>query len=180
MLKRLLILLIPFIVIATLTANPFYPRLYLPGYVPQVENQMDVYKLNKGLELYKDQPYLIQGFKLDRKEKVDFEAQKVIISTQIGDFKLVPDRTVSFDSYFTNLKKKAFRKSLIENFSSRTQQTEVTTTGLIREFVLEIPSIAMPKAVQKVLGSSPPRLNLDGTQKISLEAGSHRDCRTWI
>jgi hypothetical protein len=172
MLKRLLIPLIPFIVISALTANSFYPRLYLPGYVPQVENQMDVYKLNKGLELYKDQPYLIQGFKLDRKEKVDFEAQKVIISTQIGDFKLVPDRTVSFDSYFTNLKKKAFRKSLIENFSSRTQQTEVTTTGLIREFVLEIPSIAMPKAVQKVLGSSPPRLNLDGTQKISLEAGS--------
>lgn len=172
MLKRCILFGLALVILGSLYANEFYPRLYLSGYTPQVFNQMDVYKLNKGLALYKDQPYLIQSFALTTGEEIDFANEKVVISTQVGDFKLIPDRTVSFTSYFENLKKQTWRKSLLSQTKARTEQTAVSTTGLIKEFVLEIPSIAIPKAMQKVLGNAPPKLSLDGTQKVSLEAGS--------
>lgn len=150
----------------------FYPRLYLPGYNFLYNNRIELYKIDKGLNVYRTKPYLIPAFAPDYAEKIDFPNQKVILSIKTGDYKIAEDVPVSFDKYFLNLQRKAFRKSLISNLKTQTQQTQVATSGILGELVLEIPTIALPKAVQKVLGTSAPKLNLDGTQKITLSASS--------
>jgi hypothetical protein len=172
MLKRLFLASLILIVLSFLAASVFYPKLYIKGYNPLIYNQVDVYKLNKGLGFTKSRQYLINEFAPTKKETIDFPNRKVVISTRVDGIPIVPDRVLSFDTYFANLKRMTFHKSLDGQRKTQTQQTQVTTTGLIKEFSIDLPTIAMPKAVQKVLGSSAGRLNLDGTQKVTIEAGS--------
>lgn len=155
-----------------LLANSFEPRLYLDGYYPLHNNKLDVYKLDKGLNIYRTKAYAIPAFAIERKEEVDFAKQQVMISTIVAGQKLHPDIPLSFDAYLSNMQKTAFRKSLNANIKQYTQTTEVSTGGLIGEFVLELPAIAIPKAVQKLLGNRAGRLNLDGTQKITLQVSN--------
>ena len=150
----------------------FYPRIWIHGYNPLVYNTVDVYKLNKGNNYLKQKPYFITGIEPKQDHKIDFERQRLVLTTSIGDYELLPGRTISFNSYFRNMQRKAFRKSLFERYRTQSTQTQVTSTGLIKEYVLELPTIAMPKSVQRVLGGSAGKLNLDGTEKVTLEVGS--------
>ncbi|MBP7116889.1 MAG: cell surface protein SprA [Candidatus Cloacimonetes bacterium] len=167
---RILILLC--LIPLAILANTFEPRLYLPGYYPLINNKADIYKLDKGLNVYRNKPYEIPSMAIERTEKVDFEKQQVIISTILAGQKLIPDIPLSFDAYLANMRAHSFRKSLNTNVKQVTQSTEVSTGGLIGEFVLDLPAIAIPKAVQRVLGNKAGRLNLDGTQKISMQVSS--------
>lgn len=169
--NRKLLILLGLLPLALL-ANVFEPRLYLEGYYPLINNKADIYKLDKGLNIYRTKPYEITAFATLRKEKVDFAKQQVIISTELAGKKLIPDIPLSFDSYLANMQKTSFRKSLNANIKQSTQTTVVSTGGLIGEFVLDLPAIAIPRAVQKVLGNRAGRLNLDGTQKITLQVSS--------
>lgn len=172
MIKRILAIAVSIGILCILAANVMPLYLHLPGYHPLIDNQVDVYKLDKGIGFTKSRQYLIPSIAPVKTETVDLPNQRVIISTSIDELKITDDRVVSFDSYFRSLQRKAFRKSLFAQVKTKRQQTVVTTSGLIGEFKLELPAIAIPKAVQKVLGSSAGRLNLDGTQKITIEAGS--------
>lgn len=170
--KKALLAITILILAGSAFGSGFYPRFYLDDYAPMIGNRVDLYKLNKGLALATAKTLKVRDFGTTTKETVDFANQQVVISTQVAGYEIIPDRVVSFDEYFSNLKRRAFRLSLINQYKTQTQQTQVTTTGLIKEFAITLPTIAMPKAVQKVLGSSAGKLNLDGTQKIILEAGS--------
>lgn len=173
MLKRFCLAFIILIIISLgLAKEQPLPRIYLEGYHPLIFNKVDVYKLYGGLNYVKSQPYWIKDFEPETKEEIDYSQEKVIIHTKIDKFELIPPRTISFNTYFANLQEKAFYKSMLSQYLTQSQQTTLTKTGMIKEFSLELPSIAVPKAVQKVLGSSAGRLNIDGTEKISMEVGS--------
>ena len=167
--RRFLIL---FCLPVILGANVFEPHLYTDAYYPMVNNRLDIYKIGKGLNIYKDRPYLIPAIDIARQEEIDFERQRVIVQTIVENMQLHPPVPVSFDRYLANMQKHAFRKSLTANIKQFTQTAEMPSTGLIGEFVLDLPAIALPRSVQKVLGSKAGRLNLDGTQKITLQVSS--------
>ncbi len=150
----------------------FMGRLWLQDYNPILNNRIELYKLNKGLHIYKAKPYEIPSFAPEQKEKIDYQNQRVIVSIKHGEYKIAPDAVIGFDTYFENMQFKVFRKSLYQIQKTATQQTQVSSGGLIKEFVLDIPAIAIPKAVQKLLGNTAGRLNLDGTQKLTLQASS--------
>lgn len=164
----LIIVLLPVII----PAKVFEPRLYIDGYNPLINNKVDIYKLDRGLNIYRTKPYEIPALAIERKERIDFPNRKIIISTEVAGQQLHPDVIVSFDTYMHNMQRVAFRKSLNTHIKQTTQQTQVSTSGLIKEFVLELPQIAIPKTVQRVLGTKAGRLNLDGTQKITLGVSS--------
>lgn len=169
-----LLALIPLILIFTglFGASEFYPRLWLDGYQPLVYNTVDIYKIDKGNNYLKQKPYMITTFAPTGDFEIDFARQKVVLTTSMGDYELVPGRTLSFDTYFTNLKRKSFRTALFEKYRTQTTQTQITNTGLIKEYVLELPNIAVPKSVQQVFGTSAGKLNLDGTEKVTIQVGS--------
>ncbi len=171
--KKPLVLICLLLIVSGLFASPeFYPRLWIEGYNPLVYNTVDIYKLYRGNNYLKQNPWFISSFAPSQDEIIDFEQGKVVITTKAGNYELVPGYTLSFDRYFANLKSKSFRKSLFENYRNQSTQTQITSTGLIKEYVLELPSIAVPKSVQKVFGSSAGKLNLDGTEKVTIEVGS--------
>jgi len=149
----------------------FYPRLYLPGYDPIINNRIELYKIDKGMNIFKAKPLEIPAFTPDYRERIDFPGQKVFLSVKVGDYVVVPETPVSFDRYFSGLQKKSFRNSLLTNIKTQTQTAQSASTGLIKDVSL-LPDIAIPKAVQKVIGSTAGRLNLDGTQKLSLSASN--------
>ncbi|MDD2228790.1 MAG: hypothetical protein PHY48_05205 [Candidatus Cloacimonetes bacterium] len=153
-------------------SKQFYPILYLDDYYPILNNRIDVYKFNKGLNVYKLRPYEIPAFAPVYKERIDYPARTVYLSVLIGDYKIADEVAVSFDDYFLGIQYKIFHKSLLTSLKAATQQTQVSSSGLIKEFVLDIPAIAIPRAVQKVLGNKAGRLNLDGTQKLTLQGSS--------
>jgi len=149
----------------------FYPRLYINGYNPIIYNQIELYKLDKGLYRHKAKPWEIPAFAPENKEQVDYANQKVILSLKVGDYEIAQKIPLSFDSYIANLQKKNYHKSLIANVKAQTQAAQATSSGLIKDIPL-LPDIAIPKAVQRVIGSTAGRLNLDGTQKVSLSASN--------
>jgi len=155
-----------------LWAQSDYYRFYLPGYSPVIENKIDVYKLYNGMNVYRTKPYEIDAFAPDYSEEINFADQTVLLKVQIGDFPLEEPVTISFDRYFANMMYKSFHKSMAANIKTQTAQTQVASTGVFGEWKLEIPAIAIPKAVQKVLGNKPGVLNLDGTQKVSFSGSS--------
>jgi hypothetical protein len=157
-----------------LTEQALYPRLYLTGYNPLINNRIEVYKINKGMNYYKTIPLEIPVFAPTYKEKVDFANNKILLSVEVDNFKITPDVPISFDRYLANMQVKAFHKSLLANFKTQEQETQTVSSGLFKDLTL-LPEIAMPKAMQKVLGSSAGRLNLDGTQKLTMQASNtHR------
>ncbi|HPU99828.1 MAG TPA: hypothetical protein PLR23_02565, partial [Candidatus Cloacimonas acidaminovorans] len=154
-----------------LTEKALYPRLYLTEYNPIINNRIEVYKINKGMNYYKTKPYEIPAFAPEYKEEIDFANGKVILCVQVGNYKIAPDVPISFDRYFSNMQTKVFHKSLIANFKTQEQVVQTVTSGLFKDLTL-LPEIAMPKAMQKVLGSSAGRLNLDGTQKLTMQVSN--------
>lgn len=177
---KILIVLNLLAAISSLAANVYSPRMYLEGYAPIVYNQRDIYKLNKGLNFTKTQAYSIQGMAPTRKDTYNREQDNIRISLTVEGQTIVPDLVMPFNRYSENIRKKIFRSSLLAQGKIRAQATQPTQTGLIREFVIDLPTIAMPRAVQRVLGSRAGRLNLDGTQKLSLEGSSTKRKRVPI
>lgn len=152
--------------------EPLYTRLYLPGYYPFIYNQIDYYKINKGLNLNKQRPYIVSSFGTTSKKNIDFDNEKIYISTMVGDEKLHPEVTVTFDRYIEGLKLKTFRKSLLSQIVTPQAQTTAQTGGLIKDITIDLPNIAIPKTIRRILGNKAGRLNLDGTQRITLSGSS--------
>nr|MDK2850550.1 hypothetical protein [Candidatus Cloacimonadota bacterium] len=164
----LVLILIP----GVLLAETFAPRLLIPGYNPLVNNRVDIYKLDGGLNIYRQKPYLIPALEIPRNEEIDFENQRIIVYTLVENLNLYPPIPLSFDQYLQNMQRHTFRMSLNAKIKEYTRTAEAPSTGLIREFVLDLPTIAMPRTMQRVLGSGTSRLNLDGTQKVTISVSS--------
>lgn len=172
MVRRFLTLLILLLPLGVSAAYRPRPMIFLRGYTPIIGNEVDVYKLDKGLGQAKARRWPVPGLIPTRRERIDYPNSLVWISTEIEGIPLYPEVAISFDKYFANMRRNAYRKALFTQVKNTSRQSQVTTSGLIKEFSIELPTIAMPKAVQKILGSSAGRLNLDGTQKLTLDAGS--------
>ncbi len=166
--KRLFLLLLISAALVSICFADYSPQLNIRGYAPMVYGQVDVYRINNGINFNKRQPYLIPSFAPSYKKVFDEEQQKVIITTHINEIVIYPDVTVSFEEYLEQIKMKVYHQSLLTKFLAQTQQAQIPTTGLIKQITIELPAAAIPKPVQKVLGSKAGRLNLDGTQKITL------------
>ena len=170
--KRILISIILSVFFILTCIASIYTRLYLPGYYPLLYNQVEIYKINNGQNLIKTNPYLVPNIGPTTKRSVDLENDKATISTKVGEVELYPDVVVSLDKYWEGLKLKTFRKALLSQVLTIQQQTTVQTGGLIKDITIDLPNIAIPKTIRRILGSKAGRLNLDGTQRITLSGTS--------
>ncbi|HNW99792.1 MAG TPA: hypothetical protein PLE74_03250 [Candidatus Cloacimonadota bacterium] len=157
-------------------AETFTPRLYIQDYSPVIDNNIIFYKLDKGLDLRKEKPYLVTDFGVKTTEKVDYANQQVKLFVKLNDFPLYPPVNLTFDEYFDNLNLTVFHNSLQKatldmfNVTSRS-----STAGLIPEITLDLPNIAIPKSVRKFLGNKAGKLNLDGSQRLTFTGTSTKN-----
>ncbi|MFO7660418.1 MAG: hypothetical protein R6V77_05855 [Candidatus Cloacimonadaceae bacterium] len=170
--KRILVSLVLFLFFILPCIALVYTRLYLPGYYPLLYNQVEIYKINNGQNLIKANPYLVPNLGPTSKKKVDLENKKVTISTKIGEEELYPDVIISMDKYYENMKLKVFHSTLLSKILTIQAQTTAQTGGLIKDISIDLPKIAIPKSIRRILGNKAGRLNLDGTQRITLSGTS--------
>jgi hypothetical protein len=170
--KRLPIILIITLCIVIPCFAQGYSRLYLAGYSPFIYNQIDLYKINNGQNLNKQKPYIIPGFGTKSTYVINLDSMQVIISTTIGDDNMYPDIIMSLDDYIAGIESKVFHKTLLSQVLTLPDQTTAQTGGLIKDITIDLPNIAIPKSIRRILGNKAGRLNLDGTQKITLSGTS--------
>jgi hypothetical protein len=149
-----------------------YIRIYLDGYYPIINNQVDIFKINNGANLYKSKPYLVNNLGYVTTKKIDLDSMKVTLLPVVGDELIQPAIVMDFDKYVAGIKYKSFRSALLGDFLSIQQQTATQTGGLIKDITIDLPNIAIPKTLRRILGNKAGRLNLDGTQKITLTGTS--------
>ncbi|HOV15893.1 MAG TPA: hypothetical protein PLF50_00075 [Candidatus Cloacimonadota bacterium] len=170
--KRFFLIITFAIIICGIYSAQLPSKYYLPNYYPFIYNQVDIYKINKGISLYKQNPYLVRVLGPATQKIFDLDSMRVIISTKVGDESLYPDVYVPLEKYFANLEYQIYHRSLTTQILTAKENAATQTGGLIRELTLDIPSIAMPKTMKKILGNKPGRLNLDGTQRITMTGTS--------
>jgi len=149
-----------------------YSHLYLPGYFPLVYDKINFYKINNGLEFNKTKPYLITTFGTTTKKVIDLNNQKVIIITQVDNESIYPDVVMPLNKYIERMKSSIFHKALISEALTIQQQTTPQTSGLIKDITIDLPNVAIPKTLKRILGNKAGRLNLDGTQRITFSGTS--------
>lgn len=170
--KRLILIAILTVIVMLPCLAQDYSRFYIGGYSPLIYNQIDLYKLNKGLNFNKQKPYLIQTFGTSPKSVIDFDSLKVTVTTLIGDNSLYPEVIMSLDDYIIGIQTKVFHKTLLSQVLTLPDQTSAQTGGLIQDITIDLPNIAIPKSIRRILGNKAGRLNLDGTQRITLSGAS--------
>lgn len=147
-------------------------RIYLDGYAPLINNQVDIFKINNGANLYRTKPYLVNNLGYTTTKKIDLDSMTVTLFPLVGDELIHPAIVINFESYLERIKYKSFRAAILSDFLSIQQQTAAQTGGLIKDITIDLPNIAIPKSLRRILGNKAGRLNLDGTQKITLTGTS--------
>ncbi|MDO9578191.1 MAG: hypothetical protein Q7J16_09930 [Candidatus Cloacimonadales bacterium] len=149
-------------------AEVFTPHYTLPGYTPLINNQLDYYKMRNGFSISAYAKYNLGGYDVKTEKEIEFDQQRVTLVSKLGNIILGNAyymSLVSFnDSYFAAY----FHKKIRENARTVLNTADRTNEGgLIPEIVIDLPKIALPKAVRKFMGNKAGRLNLDGTQRLT-------------
>ena len=136
-------------------------------------NEIDFYKLHKGYSITSAPRNFFSGIRITTEKEIDFEEKNVKLQVKYNQIELYPPVYISLDSYVQNNFKKFYRDKLKANsreLLSTTDRSE--SAGLIPEIIIDLPKIALPKAVRRFMGNKAGRLSLDGNQKLTFAGSS--------
>ena len=175
MIKIRIIIIILILFSLGLYGQGFTPRYYLTGFTPLRFTELDYYKQDKGYSISDHaRPRLGSHLETTAKE-LDYEKRVVKLTCKLGNIELTKPVFMSLDSYYLNSFKGLFYKTLNEKTSELLRNEERTDDiGLIPEIVIELPKIALPKAVRRFMGNKAGRLSLDGNQKLTFAGNSSK------
>ncbi len=170
-----------FILIATATAGSsvFNLSYTLPGYYPVINNQIDFLKLHKGYSITQHPRHKLEDNPIKTVVEIDYETNLVTLTPKLNNIQLDEPRYLTVDNYFENNFKTLFHKILRQKTEKLLENTERSSeAGLIPEIVIELPNIALPRAVRRFMGNKAGRLSLDGSQRLTFSGNqTKRDDR---
>lgn len=146
--------------------------LYLKG-VPRIENnRVDVFKIPKGLSIFRRDAYFQRGFTQDTRLSVDYEEKRIVLNSYYSrNITLYHPVEMTFDRYLENIFRTQFRSQLAEQVQQKfIEEVREADRGLIPQLVLDLPPL--PGAVRKFIGDRPTRLSLTGTQRLTFSGSS--------
>ncbi len=136
-------------------------------------NEIDFYKLHEGYSITSAPRNFFSGIQITTEKEIDFEEKNVKLQVKYNQIELYPPVYISLDSYVQNNFKKLYRdifKANSKELLSTTDRSE--SAGLIPEIIIDLPKIALPKAVRRFMGNKAGRLSLDGNQKLTFAGSS--------
>ena len=155
------------------SAEVFLQRFYLEGYAPLKGNEIDFFKLHEGYSITSHPRYALSGVKLTTEKEIDYEERTVKFLVKYNKIELYPTVYITLDSYAQNNFCKIFRNLVKENSKELlSAKDRAEGAGIIPEIVIDLPKIALPKAVRKFMGNKAGRLSLDGSQKLTFSGSS--------
>ncbi len=158
---------------ATLIADVFPPEIRLNGYPKITGNKVTFFNIPKTPIYSYEKPYINNLLKPDTQIEIDFDKMKVVYKTTYRNVEVLPDLYVSFDGYFAEILKNTLTEKITKNsidfIMSEDRQVD---TGIIPEITIKIPKEAIPKGMRSFLGDEQGKLNLDGSQKLTVTGTS--------
>lgn len=149
-------------------AETFAPRYYLNGYYPLVYNKIDYLKMHKGFNISEYSRPQLTNSPITTQVVIDYDNDLVTLTPVLNKTIIDKPWIISIDRYFENSFHAIFKAKLAEKIKELLRKKDRTEkVGLIPEIVIELPNIALPKAVRRFMGDKAGRLNLDGTQRLT-------------
>ncbi len=152
-----------------LSADSFAPDIYLEGFYQVENNTLNYYHFDKGFSISPHHRNRLTRNIPKNEPTVFYDENLVKVELKINEIQLFHPIYFSLENYFQNNFVAVFEKKLAEKIDELLGNTEREEgSGLIPEIVIELPKIALPKAVRKFMGNKAGRLNLDGSQKLTI------------
>ncbi len=171
--KKLLIISFIMLITSYLFSVFYYPYYYLPYYTPFRSNKIDYYKIKPGISINKKQALFLEAFKQKTETSVDYDNQFILIKVKYDQYLLTEPFLISWEDYldnsFESVYKDLFNKTKKDILKQKDRQS---TQGIIPEIIIKLPAMALPKGVKKIMGTKAGRLNLSGSQKLTLSTTS--------
>jgi hypothetical protein len=175
--KKTIILIALCLTTAFLAADAFTPDFTLTGVVNLKYITADFYKMPRGYNFTSMRQTMPMPYKPTQKVSFDFDAKRVKIEIlMLNRHPLIEPIYIDMDTYQQLALYQTFKDKLYENVRDELDKTDRQTgQGLIPEIVIDLPKSAIPKSVRRIIGEKAGRLNLDGSQKITIGGtSSHR------
>jgi len=177
MLKKIFLFLILFLLYSISSALISLPPLYLQG-VPHLEyNEINIFKLQKGFSISRDNALFLANFNPLTTKEVDYDNRLVKLTYRFNDEdNIYPPIYLSLDRYLENNFTGIFHFFLETKSKDLLKQDDRTEgQGLIPEIVIKLPPAARTKVVDTIFGvkdGQAGRLSLDGSQKLTFSGSS--------
>lgn len=166
-----LIFILILCIFTNLHANYYEPNYSLEDYVPLNNNVPDYFKTTKSFNSNLGKNVYLGANSQNNQFIIDSKNQMVEIIVKVDQLVIAGPYYITFDDYLNNSFMTSFYveldKAKKELFD---QKNRKQVKGLIPEIVIKLPPMAMPKGVRKIMGNKAGRLNLSGTQKLSISA----------
>ena len=155
--------------INVLFANFYNTNFYLPNHTPIVQNKPEYYRTPKGLSVSIASKYNLGAYNQKVEYKIDHKNEYVEMIVKSGQLVLAGPFYLSWKDYLSN----SFEAAFASEFDKTKKQifdplNKTVKQGLIPEIVIKLPPMAMPRTIRKIMGSNAGRLNLSGTQKLTI------------
>ncbi|MBC8384104.1 MAG: hypothetical protein H8E57_01135, partial [Candidatus Cloacimonetes bacterium] len=168
MLRKIFFLLLMCWLITPVMADVFTPHYTLPGFTPLKNNQLDFFKMRRGFSLSPYAKHKFGSYQVTTEKEIDFDQQRVSMVPKLGNIVLGTTYHMSLISFNDSNFAAYFHQKIRENARTVLNTADRTNdAGLIPEIVIDLPKIALPKAVRKFMGNKAGRLSLDGTQRLT-------------
>lgn len=172
MLKKTMIIILV-VMALNLTSKVYLPKYYLKGVNPVIEDQIDLYKVKKSNLNFSRKLLLLGSIKLKTITEVDYDNETVELRLFFENLQLYRPVYLTLESYLQHKIEADFRNSLQEKKISLLEETGTSANeGLFPEIVIDLPKMALPRAVRKFMGNKAGRLSLDGSQKLTISGHS--------
>lgn len=156
---------------SSLSADYYDPAYSLNGHIPIDNNNPSFFKSNKSFNNNIGKNVYLGANSQSNQFVIDSKNQLVEITVKVDQLVVAGPFYISFDDYLNSSFSTSFYNELDkakkELFDPKNRKQ---AKGLIPEIVIKLPPMAMPKGVRKIMGNKAGRLNLSGTQKLSISA----------
>ncbi|MBN1948906.1 MAG: cell surface protein SprA [Candidatus Cloacimonetes bacterium] len=157
-----------------LAAVSYEPRYYLKGCHPLTENKINLFKIQKYSFATGSSKIMLPSLEVRTIHEIQYERQRLKFTASFqGRTDLIPSVYTSLSNFKKAVVLTGFRNLLFEKSQQILEQKDRKAgEGLIPEIVIDLPNIALPKAVKRFMGNKAGRLSLDGSQKLTFAGSS--------
>ncbi|MDP8232359.1 MAG: hypothetical protein P9L91_06790, partial [Candidatus Zophobacter franzmannii] len=173
MLRKSILSVVLLLLTLSLIATVFPPEIRIPGYPLLKGNKVDFFGQAKPPIYSYTKPSINNLLKVNTETSVDFETMQIVLKTTYNNIELYPDIYMDFDSYLDKMLEHLLKDKITKNSISYIfQDDRQVDTGLIPEITIKIPKEAIPKQFRSILGDEQGKLNLDGSQRLTVTGTS--------
>ena len=168
--KKIVLAIILLLGANCILAVSFAPDISLQN-IPRIEdNNIDLYKIKNPLIKGLTKSYFAQDFKVTVTKELEYDDNRIKLTFKYKNIEeIYPPVYIPFEQYVSNMFTSKFKEKKDEIRIAKLQEEgRDSGTGLIKDIVIKLPKMAVPKVFRKLMGNQAAKLSLDGSQRLTI------------